>query len=85
MPVFQCRTGELAWLRNQWATGTARVPSTGCSLGGPRTAVIVAESGIGKGRLVQALYHSSESAGRAHSHHLPESADASQTKWVRYC
>ena len=56
LPGFHGRTEELAWLRGLWDACTARDPSTGRFVGGPRAAFIIAESGIGKSRLVQALY-----------------------------
>lgn len=45
---FYGRESELAWLRSQFETVAAG--------GGPRLAVVVAESGTGKSRLVQQLY-----------------------------
>ena len=48
-PGFHGRDEELAWLRGLWDDATVRNK-------GPRLAVIVAESGIGKTRLAQALY-----------------------------
>jgi hypothetical protein len=56
IPGFHGRSEELAWLRGLWDACAARDPVTGRFCGGPRMAVIVAESGIGKSRLVQALY-----------------------------
>lgn len=56
LPGFHGRTEELTWLRGLWDACTARDPSTGRFVGGPRAAFIIAESGIGKSRLVQALY-----------------------------
>ncbi len=56
LPGFHGRTEELVWLRGLWDACTARDPSTGRFVGGPRAAFIIAESGIGKSRLVQALY-----------------------------
>jgi tetratricopeptide (TPR) repeat protein len=49
------RTEELARLRALWDAATAR-DSSGRFVGGPRMAVVVAETGYGKTRLVQALY-----------------------------
>ena len=49
------RTAELAWLRSLWNDATAR-DASGRFVGGPRMAVIAAETGYGKTRLVQALY-----------------------------
>ena len=49
------RTTELAWLRSLWDAATAR-DASGRFTGGPRMAVIAAETGYGKTRLVQALY-----------------------------
>ena len=56
IPNFYGRTEELAWLRGLWDACTTRDASTGRYAGGPRIAFVVAESGIGKSRLVQALY-----------------------------
>ena len=56
IPGFYGRTDELAWLRGLWDACTARDPVTGRFTGGPRAAFVIAESGIGKSRLVQALY-----------------------------
>ena len=56
IPGFHGRAEELAWLRGLWDACTTRDASTGRYTGGPRMAVVVAESGIGKSRLVQALY-----------------------------
>jgi tetratricopeptide (TPR) repeat protein len=56
LPGFYGRTEELAWLRGLWDACTARDATTGRYAGGPRMAVVVAESGVGKSRLVQALY-----------------------------
>ena len=56
IPGFHGRAEELAWLRGLWDACTARDATTGRYTGGPRMAVVVAESGIGKSRLVQALY-----------------------------
>ena len=50
------RTEELTWLRGMWEQCATRDASTG-DFGGPRMAIIVAESGYGKSRLVQELYH----------------------------
>jgi tetratricopeptide (TPR) repeat protein len=55
IPNFHGRTAELAQLRLLFEECAARDPATG-RFGGPRMAVIIAESGIGKSRLVQALY-----------------------------
>ena len=52
---FHGRTAELAQLRRLFEECAARDPATG-RFGGPRMAVVIAESGIGKSRLVQALY-----------------------------
>ena len=52
---FHGRTAELAQLRRLFEECAARDPVTG-RFGGPRMAVVIAESGIGKSRLVQALY-----------------------------
>ena len=56
IPGFHGRAEELAWLRGLWDACTTRDATTGRYTGGPRMAVVVAESGIGKSRLVQALY-----------------------------
>ena len=56
IPGFHGRAEELAWLRGLWDACTTRDAWTGRYAGGPRIAVVVAESGIGKSRLVQALY-----------------------------
>ena len=56
IPGFHGRAEELAWLRGLWDACTTRDATTGRYAGGPRMAVVVAESGIGKSRLVQALY-----------------------------
>jgi len=56
MTDFFGRTEELAWLRRLWDECTTRDPGTGRFSGGPRMAFIIAESGIGKSRLVQAPY-----------------------------
>ena len=56
LPGFYGRTEELAWLRGLWDACTACDAATGRYAGGPRMAVVVAESGVGKSRLVQALY-----------------------------
>ena len=53
---FFGRTEELAWLRGLWDSCTQRDVNSGKFIGGPRMAVIIAESGIGKSRLVQELY-----------------------------
>jgi tetratricopeptide (TPR) repeat protein len=55
IPNFHGRTAELAQLRHLFEECAARDPVTG-RFGGPRMAVVIAESGIGKSRLVQALY-----------------------------
>jgi tetratricopeptide (TPR) repeat protein len=55
-PGFHGRSEELAWLRGLWEACTQRDPATARFCGGPRAAFILAESGIGKSRLVQALY-----------------------------
>ena len=55
IPNFHGRTAELAQLRRLFEECAARDPATG-RFGGPRMAVVIAESGIGKSRLVQALY-----------------------------
>jgi tetratricopeptide (TPR) repeat protein len=49
------RTEELARLRALWDAATVR-DASGRFVGGPRMAVVVAETGYGKTRLVQALY-----------------------------
>jgi len=56
IPGFFGRESELSWLRGLWDGCTARDAQTGRFAGGPRMGVILAESGIGKSRLVQALY-----------------------------
>ena len=55
IPNFHGRAAELAQLRCLFEECTTRDPATG-RFGGPRMAVVIAESGIGKTRLVQALY-----------------------------
>ena len=55
IPNFHGRTAELAQLRHLFEECAARDLVTG-RFGGPRMAVVIAESGIGKSRLVQALY-----------------------------
>ena len=55
IPNFHGRAAELAQLRRLFEECTTRDPATG-RFGGPRMAVVIAESGIGKTRLVQALY-----------------------------
>ena len=55
IPNFHGRTAELAQLRRLFEECAARDPATGRFVG-PRMAVVIAESGIGKSRLVQALY-----------------------------
>ena len=52
---FHGRTAELAQLRRLFEECATRDPATG-RFGGPRMAFVIAESGIGKSRLVQALY-----------------------------
>lgn len=54
VPGFYGREDELSWLRNLWDQATGGGP--GQTPGGPRIAVVIAESGLGKSRLVQALY-----------------------------
>ena len=49
------RIQELAWLRGLWDDCTA-INKAGAFTNGPRMAFIIAETGIGKSRLVQALY-----------------------------
>ena len=51
---FHGRAKELAWLRSQFDAVAAR--GADGKFAGPRMAFIVAESGIGKSRLVQELY-----------------------------
>ena len=51
---FYGREEELGWLRGLWDQTTGGGPNQ--PPGGPRMAVILAESGLGKSRLVQALY-----------------------------
>jgi len=51
---FIGREKELAWLRSQFDACATRGPDG--QYGGPRMAFIIAESGIGKSRLVQELY-----------------------------
>ena len=51
---FYGRAKELAWLRSQFDAVAAR--GADGKFAGPRMAFIVAESGIGKSRLVQELY-----------------------------
>ncbi len=55
MAEFFGRKQELAWLRGLWNDCTAR-DKAGAFSNGPRMAFIIAETGIGKSRLVQALY-----------------------------
>ena len=55
IPGFWGRTSDLKWLRKLWDEATER-NAQGRFVGGPRMAVIVAETGIGKSRLVQAFY-----------------------------
>jgi tetratricopeptide (TPR) repeat protein len=55
IPNFHGRAAELAQLRYLFQDCATRDPTTG-RFGGPRMAVVIAESGIGKTRLVQALY-----------------------------
>jgi hypothetical protein len=52
--TFYGRAAELAWLRRQFDLVAARGEDGLCS--GPRMAVVVAETGYGKSRLVQELY-----------------------------
>ena len=56
LPGLHGRVDELSWLRGLWDACTERDPVTSRFTGGPRAAFIIAESGIGKSRLVQALY-----------------------------
>ncbi len=51
---FVGRQEELAWLRSQFDACATRGPDD--QYGGPRMAFVIAESGIGKSRLVQELY-----------------------------
>ena len=51
---FVGRQEELAWLRSQFDACATRGPDG--QYGGPRMAFVIAESGIGKSRLVQELY-----------------------------
>ena len=51
---FWGRSEELAWLRGQFEACATR--DTDGSFPGPRMALVVAESGLGKSRLVQELY-----------------------------
>ena len=54
---FVGREKELKWLRSRFDACAKRDPTTKKLIsGGPQLAVIVAESGLGKSRLVQALY-----------------------------
>ncbi len=53
---FVGREKELKWLRERFEACAQRDAKTGAFIGGPQLAVIVAESGLGKSRLVQALY-----------------------------
>lgn len=52
---FQGRQAELAWLRRLWDGATTR-DEAGQYSGGPRMAFVVAETGLGKTRLVQEFY-----------------------------
>ncbi len=52
---FQGRDAELTWLRALWNGATTR-DSAGRYVGGPRMAIVLAETGLGKTRLVQELY-----------------------------
>ncbi len=52
---FIGRAEELAWLTRLWNEATAR-DGSGRFSGGPRLAFILAETGVGKSRLVQAFY-----------------------------
>ena len=52
---FYGRETEIAWLRGMFESCAARNVD-GKFIGGPRMAFVVAESGIGKSRLVQELY-----------------------------
>ncbi|MFM7112573.1 MAG: hypothetical protein ACKO26_15640, partial [Planctomycetota bacterium] len=54
VPGFHGRQEELAWLKGLFDQATGGSP--GARPGGPRMAVVAAESGYGKSRLVQALY-----------------------------
>jgi len=51
---FVGRQEELAWLRSQFDACATR--GTDGQYGGPRMAFVIAESGVGKSRLVQELY-----------------------------
>jgi len=53
-PTFFGREQELAWLRSQFDAATSRDGDG--KFAGPRLAVILAETGLGKSRLVQELY-----------------------------
>ncbi|MSR42319.1 MAG: ATP-binding protein, partial [Phycisphaerales bacterium] len=58
MPIstgFYGRETEIAWLRGMFESCAAR-NADGKFIGGPRMAFVIAESGIGKSRLVQELY-----------------------------
>jgi predicted ATPase len=54
IPGFLGRKSELAWLLNLFEEATGGAPDA--KPGGPRMALVLAESGYGKSRLVQALY-----------------------------
>ena len=56
LPHFYGRDAELKWLLGLWEGCAQRELPRGKFTGGPRMAFIVADSGIGKSRLVQALY-----------------------------
>jgi hypothetical protein len=55
IPGFYGRAEELAWLRGLWDEATKR-DEQGSFCGGPRMAFILSETGLGKSRIVQALY-----------------------------
>ena len=54
LPGFYGREAELAWLKHLWEEAATR-DSKG-AFGGPRLAMVIAETGLGKSRLVQELY-----------------------------
>src|SRR2546422_5266587 len=54
VPSFQGREAELAWLRRLWDEAATRAETGGFA--GPRLAMLIAETGLGKSRLVQELY-----------------------------
>jgi len=54
LPGFYGRETELAWLKGLWEEAATR-DSKG-AFGGPRLAMVIAETGLGKSRLVQELY-----------------------------